>query len=174
MDTTEIYFTSEEEVRKVFKQRKYELEKVQEDPEYGEVITDPIDPVYSNIPHSEYCEYDNDLEDEYLPPRNSQEPTKSKSGKTPKPRRKRDVEDIYDEDHYSIPDIKGCITKQAGRPNVTVDEQGPKTSSVEKQSKLSSHKYKITGFVVLLVLAGGFGGLAVTILTGKKSLAFYM
>ena len=139
LDTTDMYFTPKEQVMKALGQR-------DEEPEYGEVLTDPIDPVYSNVPHVEYCEYD-ELEDEYVLP---QETIKSKEDVTPRPRTKKDVEDLYDEDHYSLPDIKGCITKDTGPPKLNIDEKQPDTSSAGNKRKLSANKFKITALIILL------------------------
>ena len=172
-DTTEIYFISEEQAMKALRQRASDLEKVEEEPEYGEVITDAIDPVYSNLPHTEYCEY-NDIEDEYVLPQTSQTTIKSKSDVTARPTTKRDVEDLYDEDLYALADIKGCVTKGKGGPQVIVDEKQPQKSSEGWKSTLSSKKCKISGLILLLVVAGGIAGLSVTILTGTKYLHFYM
>ncbi len=152
LEETEIYFSPKEQVLEALRQRDSDLKNVEEDPEYGEILTDPIDPVYSNVPDSEYCEYD-DSEDEYVPPQNREETNETKLGVNPRPKTKRDVEDLYDEDHYALPDIKGCITKDKRGPKVTHGEKQPETSSEGKERKLSSKKRNIAAFLLLLELS---------------------
>ena len=97
----------------------------EEEPEYGDVLTDPV---YSNDPIAEYCEID-EIEDDYDPPRNSETNIKSQSDETTRRKPRRDVADIYDEDHYAIADVKGCVTKQAGAPKLPNGEKQTKRSS---------------------------------------------
>jgi hypothetical protein len=70
------------------------------------------------------------------------------------------------QDHYALPDIRGCVTKAAGSPNDAVVGRNTKTSSEEKESRLSGKKAKITGVVILLLVVGGIGGIIVTVVTG--------
>ena len=96
---------------------------------------------------------------------------------TPPPTRvtiRKDVEDLYDEDHYALPDIKGCVTKGRGGPKAPLDDKEPEASSDGMKSKLSPKQKKIASFILFLVVVGGIGGVAVAILTGSISLSIDM
>ena len=163
VDEDGMYFSRQESIDKVLQQRKFDSGKLEEEPEYGEEISDPPDHVPSNVSGTEYYEYD-DIKSEYVLPKQNPKTIPSRSHVTPKLSKKKDVQDLYDEDGYALPDINGCVTKDI------VGERNTKISSEAKESKLWDNKIKITGVVILLLILGGIGGIIVTVVTGIKSL----
>ena len=54
-------------------------------------------------------------------------------------------EDLYDEDHYALPNLNSCVTKSAGLLHVQEDEQ-------EKQKCGLKKKHLIMIIVVVIIL----------------------
>ena len=96
IDEDGVYLTPQENIDKAFLQRKLDSGKFEEEPEYGEEISDPPDLDRSDVPGAEYYEYD-DIGGEYVLPKQMPKPIPSQSHVTPKRSKKKDVEDLYDE-----------------------------------------------------------------------------
>ena len=147
-DETDIYFTG----------------KVEQGPEFDENVSDSTDPGYKV-----YYQYSGP-EDEYVLPPAKQKTARADTDITPKPTKKKDVEDLYDEDHYALPDINGCVTKGRVLRNDDSCQKQPEIPSDGGRRKLSVNKMKLIGFVVLLIAVGGIGGIVVMAFTGITSL----
>ena len=167
-DIEDVYFTPKENLVNAFQQKRLDSTKLEKYPEYYNDISYPPGPDVSKLAHAEYYEY-YEIEDEYLLPPQIPKTIHSPSDVTPKPTKKRDVEDLYDENHYALPDINGCVTKGAGVLKDDLGEKQHETSSKRKESKLSANKMKIIGFIVALIVAGGIGGIVVAVFTGDEN-----
>ena len=171
VDEDVVYFTPLESIAKAIQQRKLDPGKLKEKPEYGEYILDPPDQDHSNVPNTEYYEYD-DIKTEYVLPQPNSTSSQSQSRVTPKPSKTRDVQDLYDEDGYALPDINNCVTIGAGIQKPADVERNVNISSEGKTCTFSDKKMKITGTVILLLVVSGIGGALVTVFTGITSLCF--
>ena len=148
-----VYFTTKENIDKAMKGSVFDLGKL--DPEPEKEISDPSQPDVSILSNAEYYEYDG-IGGEYLLPPQIRTTTPSQPDATPKIPTKRDVKSIYDEDGYALPDVDGCVTESKG---VLKQDKGT-------ESKFKGNTMKITGFIILLLVVGGVGGIAVAIFTG--------
>ena len=164
-DTQDIYFTPHDDVVKVLQKKALDSEKLKQCPEYyNEMSTSSGDDV-SISPDKEYYLYDGGNDEYVLPP---QKPKSShpQSDVTVRPTTKREVRDLYDEDHYALPDVEGCVTKEAGvLKNDRVVKQATAPSKI-KESKCRGNKWKISGILFMVLVVGGIAGIAITVYTG--------
>ena len=165
--SNEVYFTPKDNITKALQQNNLHSRKLEKDPE----LFDPTATDISSASYKEYYEY-NDIKEEYVLPPNNQKKVQSESDVTARPTKKRDVRDLYDDEHYSLPDISGCITKEMGRPKNALGEKKPQSSSEEGKSKLSANKIKIIVFTILLLAVGGIAGICLFVFTVITSFSF--
>ena len=149
VDEDGVYFTPLECIAKAIQQRKLDPGTFKENPAYD------------------------DIKSEYVLPQPNLTTSESQPRVTPKPSKKRDVQDLYDEDGYALPDINNCVTIGAGIQKPADVERNVNISSEGKACTFSDKKMKITGTVILLVVSG-IGGALVTVFTGITSLFFDM
>ena len=159
-----VYFTPKHKVHEIMQRRKLESEQIEQEQEYTYELSDPPGPHYSN----EYYYEHSSLEDEYVLPSNDRKTIQPQQDVTPRPSKKKDVRDLYDEDGYALPDIDGCVTKHKGVLKDVSGGEEPRPVPKEKKSKLLTKKMKITLIIVLLFVVGGIGGIVVfsTLLSG--------
>ena len=166
--SNEVYFTPKDNITKALQQNNLHSRKLEKDPE----LFDPTATDISSASYKEYYEY-NDIKEEYVLPTNNQKKAQSESDVTARPTKKRDVRDLYDDEHYALHGyISGCITKEMGRPKNALGEKKSQSSSEERKSKLSANKMKIIVFTVLLLAVGGIAGTCLFVFTGIISFCF--
>ena len=162
VDTVEVYFTLKANLRSFFQQREVDSRVNEPDPEY---VTGTSAPTISHLPHAVYY-YNNDSEDEYVLPPQNRENIAYQSNVTPRSTKQRAVADLYDEDHYALPDVDGCITEKFGVLKTPISKEQPEVLSKGKGSELSENKMKIMGAIVGLLVIGGIIGVVVTVFRG--------
>ena len=174
VDTQDMYFTPPEKIAKALQGRVLDPEKMKQCPEYyNETSTRSSQDIFT-LPYTEYYEYD-DIHEEYvLPPKNHPKSSHSPSDVNLRPATKRDVRDLYDEDHYALPDISGCVTKGAGVLKMDPGEKQPPISSKATENKCWANKWRISGVIFLILVAGGIGGIVLTVFTGIISFFLHL
>ena len=79
----------------------------------GHTIYQNVDSTISIEPDLENNER-NDMVEEYVLPPPNQRTRESPVQVAPRPTRRREVRDLYDDEHYALPDVSGCVTRGAG------------------------------------------------------------
>jgi hypothetical protein len=148
-----MYFTSRENIEKALQGKTLDLGKQRQSPIYSNEPDSPTCLDISSTHHTEYYDSDDATGEYVLPPTNPKS-SYSPSDVTSRPTKKKDVRDLVDEDNYDLPDIPGCVTKGAGVLNMDQGENQSPTSSNTNEVKLRKNKWKITGFLVLIIAAG--------------------
>ena len=75
------------------------------------------------------------------------------------------VQSLYDEDHYALPDIDGCITKKSGVLKDICNGK-EKTTKNKRKGKNSATQWRILIGIIVLLLLGGIGGVVTVIFLG--------
>jgi hypothetical protein len=133
---------------------------------YYEVLPVDANHVITSESRSENDKYHGIPEEYVLPPR-EQTSIQTWSHVRPQQADKRRVADLYDEDHYALPNIDGCITERFGVLKDVRDEEQQKQKPKEKKQILATKKMTIIGFIILFILSGGITAIFLTVFLGR-------
>jgi len=131
-------------------------EYIENEYDYAYEITDPRDSTISAVPYSEYYEYDEieveGVGGEYVLPPQDRKTVQSETQVVQKETKKAVVQDLYDENNYSLANIEGCVTRKARVGQDVCDRKETQTSSTGRERIYITKKMKITGVIILLLV----------------------
>ena len=156
-----IYLTPQDKVEEVLKRMKNDSSHVEQDVERGYKAYSLPESTTSNV------SYVSEIEEVYV----IQDTTTTQSQPQVSSRQKRrtEVEDLYDDEHYSIANTKNCVTKRAGVLE-EMSNNDHKTGQKKKKIWVTKKCLIVVGLVVVFVCLGGISGILVTMFAGIMSI----
>ena len=98
-----------------------------------------------------YSNQQSDMVEEYVLPPPNHTIRELPAHIVPRPSIQRDVRDLYDDDHYAIPDVSRCVTRGAGSHRGGINEIKSQKIPDRKTCFVTPTKMKILGVIILLV-----------------------
>ena len=160
-----VYLTSNDKSTEVMKGMSLQSKEVPVGSKYYYEWSVDTNHAISSESSSENDKY-HDIPEEYVLPPQEQTSIQTWSHVRPKQAEKGSA-DLYDEDHYALPNIDGCITERFGVLKDVRDEEQQKQKPKEKKQILATKKMTIIGFIILFILSGGITAIFLTVFLGR-------
>ena len=153
-----IYLIPQDKLDEALKRKKNESSHVEQEEERGYKVYSSSESTTSNDSNVP------EIEEVYV----LQDTTAAKSQPKGSSRQKRktEVEDLYDEDHYSLANTKNCVTKRAGVLEGVSKNEHRTTEPKEKKKFVTKKNLIIVGLVIVLFCLGGISGILITMFAG--------
>ena len=153
-----IYLTPQDKLDEALKRKKNVSSHVEQNVERGYKVYSSSESITSNDSNV------SEIKEVYVLPYTTT--TRSQPKGSSRQKRKTDVEDLYDEDHYSIANTKNCVTKGAGVLKEMSKNEHRITGPKEKKRFVTKKSLIVVGVVIVLFFLGGISGILLTMFAG--------